>query len=114
MALPSNIFTTKVGIVSVSSSIVYTAPTGYTGVVLLAQSVNVSPDSYSITFSHRRNIAGIAITTEILNNYPLSGYDSLSMLSGKLALESGDSILISGNTNNQLKYIVSILETLNN
>ena len=114
MALPSNLFTTKVGIVSVTSSTIYTAPTGYTGVVLLAQIANTSPDSYSVTFSHQRNISGIAVTTEILKNYPLSGYDTLSMLSGKLALESGDSILIMGNTNDQLKYIVSILETLNN
>lgn len=114
MALPSNIFTTRVGIVSITNSTIYTAPTGYTGVVLLAQVSNVSPDSYSATFSHQRSVSGIAVTTEILKNYPLSGYDTLSMLSGKLALESGDSISISGNTDNQLKYIVSILETLNN
>lgn len=113
MALPSNIFTTKVGIASIASSVVYTAPVGYTGVVLLAQVANISPDSYSVTFSHQRSVSGVAVTTRILNNYPLSGSDTLSMLSGKLALESGDSVLISANTDNQLQYIISILETLN-
>lgn len=114
MALPTNIFTTKVGIVSIAATTIYTAPTGYTGVVLLAQVSNTSPDSYTVTFSHQRSVSGIAVTTEILSNYPLSGYDTLSMLSGKLALESGDSINILSNVDNNLKYIVSILETLNN
>lgn len=114
MALPSNIFKTKIGIVSMTPSIIYTAPTGYTGVILLAQVSNISPDSYSATFSHKRTVANILVTTEILNNYPLSGYDTLSMLSGKLALESGDSIEISGNIDESMKYIISILETLNN
>jgi hypothetical protein len=114
MALPSNIFRTQVGIILTGITTIYTAPVGYTGVVLLAQVSNISPDSYSVTFSHQRSVSGIAVTTEILKNYPLSGYDTLSMLSGKLALESGDSILISGNTDDQMKYIVSILETLNN
>jgi hypothetical protein len=114
MALPSNIFTTKVGICSLDVATIYTAPVGYTGVVLLAQVANVSPDTYTATFTHTRNISGIAVTTEILKNYPVSGYDTLSMLTGKLALESGDIIKISSNTDVQLKYIVSILETLNN
>ncbi len=114
MALPTNIFTTKVGAVTTTTSTIYTSPIGYTGVVLLAHVSNVSPDSYSVTFSHQRSVSGVAVTTRILNRYPLSGNDTLSMLSGKLALESGDSILIESNTDNQLQYIVSILETLNN
>ena len=112
MALPSNVFKTVVGIATAQNTTIYTAPTGYVGVVLLAQVANISNTAYSVSFSHQRSVSGIAVTTEILKNYPVSGYDTLSMLSGKLALQSADSISISGGGSNELKYIVSILETL--
>lgn len=112
MALPSNVFKTVVGIVSTQNTTIYTAPTGYVGVVLLAQTANISSTSYSVSLSHQRTVSGIAVTTELLKNYPISGYDTLSMISGKLALQSADSIAIYGSANNQLKYVISILETL--
>lgn len=92
---------------------IYTAPVGYTGVVLLAQVANVSGSSKVINFSHERVIAGIAVTTEILKDFPISSNDTVSLLNGKLALEPDDKILISSSTTGDLKFIGSILETLN-
>lgn len=114
MALPTNIFVTKVGVLNQNNSIIYTAPTGYVGVVLLAQVANIGSATETINFYHRRTVSGTTITTELLFGYPISGNDTLSLLTGKLALQSGDSILISGSNSSNLKYVVSLLETLSN
>ena len=109
MALPLNIFQTVTAVVSLSDTEIYTAPVGYTGVVLLAQIANVGTTSEDITFIHRRS----ATDTELLKSFPISANDSANLLGGKLVLESGDKLVISGSNANNLKFVASILETLN-
>jgi len=109
MALALNIFKTVTAVVSTNSTEVYTSPVGYTAVVLLAQITNIATVSYDITLVHRR----ISTDTEILKNYPISGKDTANLLSGKLVLESGDKLVLSGSNATNLKFIISILETLN-
>lgn len=109
MALALNVFKTITAVVSTSPTIVYTAPVGYTGVVLLAQVTNISTTSYDITFVHRRS----STDTELLKTYPISGNDSANLLAGKLVLESGDRLVLSGSNASNLKFVASILETLN-
>jgi hypothetical protein len=113
MALALNVFQTITAVVNTSPVGVYTAPVGYTGVVLLAQVANIGPTSEDVSLSHRRNIVGVAVTTEMLKNYPISSSDTANLLSGKLVLESGDSLVLSGSNGSNLKFIGSILETLN-
>ena len=113
MALALNVFQTVVGIVSTSPVSVYTAPVGYTGVVLLAQVANIGTTSQDISLSHQRTIVGVAVTTEMLKQYPISGNDTANLLSGKLVLESGDKLVLSGSVASNLKFVGSILETLN-
>ena len=113
MALPLNIFKTVTKIASTSTVGIYTAPVGYTGVVLLAQVANISSSTYNVSFSHRRNTLGIAVTTEIVKDFAIPGNDSVNLLQGKLTLESGDTLLISSNNSTNIKFIGSILETLN-
>jgi len=112
VALALNVFKTVTQVVSTNSVGIYTAPVGYAGVVLLAQVANVSSDTQTITVSHRRSVVGVAVTTEIVKNCPIPGNDSLSVLDGKLILESGDALVISGSSSESLKFISSILETL--
>lgn len=109
MALALNVFQTVVGIVSTSPVSVYTAPVGYTGVVLLAQVANIGATSQDVTMLHRRS----STDTEMLKQYPVSGNDTINLLSGKLVLESGDKLVISGSNATNLKLVASILETLN-
>jgi hypothetical protein len=109
MALPLNVFQTVTAVLSTSPTIIYTAPVGYTGVVLLAQVANIGATSQDITAIHRRS----STDTEILKQYPISANDTANLLSGKLVLESGDKLLISGSDSSNLKFIASILETLN-
>jgi hypothetical protein len=49
----------------------------------------------------------------MLKNYPISASDTANILAGKLVLESGDKLVLSGSDGTNLKFIASILETLN-
>jgi hypothetical protein len=109
MALALNVFQTITAVVSTSATEVYTAPVGYTGVVLLAQVANIGATSEDVTLTHRRS----STDTEMLKEFPISGNDTANLLAGKLVLESGDKIVLSGSHAANLKFIASILETLN-
>ena len=109
MALALNVFQTVTAVVSTSPTVVYTAPVGYTGVVLLAQVANIGASSQDITLVHRRS----STDTEMLKNYPIVSNDTANLLAGKLVLESGDRLVLSGSNATDLKFIASILETLN-
>lgn len=113
MALALNIFQTVTTVVSTNPVGIYTAPVGYTGVVLLAQVANVGATSQDVSLSHTRTVSGIAVTTEMLKQYPIESRDTINLLAGKLVLESGDSLVLSGSNGSDLKFIGSILETLN-
>lgn len=109
MALALNVFQTVTAVVDTSPTEVYTAPVGYTGVVLLAQVANIGATSEDVTLIHRRS----ATDTEMLKQFPIAASDTANLLAGKLVLESGDKLVLSGSNASNLKFIASILETLN-
>ena len=109
MALALNVFQTVTAVVSTSPTIVYSTPVGYTGVILLAQVANIGATSADVTLVHRRS----ATDTEMLKELPISAKDTANLLAGKLVLESGDKLVLSGSNGTNLKFIGSILETLN-
>jgi len=109
MPLALNVFQTVTAVVSTSPTIIYTAPVGYTGVILLAQVANIGTNSEDITFVHRRS----STDTRLLKQFPISANDTANLLAGKLVLESGDKLVISGSNDTNLEFLASILETLN-
>lgn len=114
MPLALNVFKTITKVAETRSVGIYTAPTGYTGVILLAQVANVGNDTQKVSLSHQRfNRIGIAVTTEILNNFPIPANDTANLLAGKLVLESGDVLVLSATSSTDIKFLGSILETLN-
>jgi hypothetical protein len=113
MPLPLNTYQTVTQVVGVNTVGIYTAPVGYSGIVLLAQAANVGNDTQTVSFSHQRTSAGIAVTTEIVKDLPIPANDSTNLLFGKLILETGDSIQIRSDSATNVKFIASILETLN-
>ena len=113
MALALNVFKTITKIATTSPVGIYTAPVGYTGVVLLSQATNIDSNTHTVSFSHKRSTTGIAVTTEIVKDFPIASNDTANLLSGKLVLESGDSLVLSANDYTSIKFIGSILETLN-
>ena len=113
MALALNVFKTVTKVATTNAVGIYTAPVGYTGVVLLAQATNIGNNTQTVSLSHQRTVTGIAVTTEILKTFPISSSDSANLLSGKLVLESGDVLVFSATSGTDIKFIGSILETLN-
>jgi len=67
MALALNVFQTVTSVVSTSPVEVYTAPVGYTGVVLLAQVTNIGASPYDITFIHRRSSTDTELVKKLSN-----------------------------------------------
>jgi hypothetical protein len=104
-----NVFQTITSTVGTSTVGVYTAPIAYTGVVLLAQVTNTGADTETVSFGFRRN----GVDTPLTNNLPIPSNDTLNLLTGKLVLETGDSITLVGSNAVNLKFISSILETSN-
>lgn len=113
MALALNVFKTITKIPTTNPVGIYTAPIGYTGVVLLAQAANIGNNTQTVSFSHQRSVSGIAVTTEIVKNLPIQTNDSATLLAGKMVLESGDALIISASNATDIKFLTSILETLN-
>ena len=113
MPLPLNVYQTITNVVGVNTVGIYTAPTGYSGVVLLAQAANIGSGTRTVSFSHKRTSAGIAVTTEIVKDLPIPSNDSANLLFGKLILETGDVLQIRADNATDVKFIGSILETLN-
>lgn len=123
--IPLNTFKTKTAIITnVSTATVYTTPIGVTSIVLMAQVANLTTTTQYVTFSHYRNLpvlpdsqgngAQAADTvTELAKNFAVPANDAASMLSGKLIVESLDSVRCSSVTSGTCKLTLSILETAN-
>ena len=104
-----NVFRTITHVVGVNTVGIYTAPSGYTGVVLLAQCTNMGSTTYTMTFQFRRDGTDVPLISEV----PIPPNDTVNLLSGKLVLETGDSLVTNGSNATNLKFLTSILETSN-
>lgn len=113
MALALNNYKTVTSVVGVNTVGIYTAPVGYSAIILLAQATNIGSDTQTIEFSYEKTVAGVANTTEMLKGFPIPSNDSANLLAGKLVLETGDTIVMSSSSNTDVKFISSVLETLN-
>ena len=107
--LALNKFQTVTFEVTTAEQTVYTAPTGYTAIVLYAHIANYGTQDSTVTMKHKRS----STETEIIKgaNVPIS--EAFVPMSGKLVLETNDSIRISSQKNDTLKVILSLLETAN-
>lgn len=106
MALPLNVFKTIANDVPLVGTEIYTAPTGYNTIVLLAQTCNAGVSPEKVTFSHKR----ASLQIPIVWDYEIPVSQTLPMVQ-RLVLETGDKLIIYG-TSNDLKYVISLLETL--
>ena len=106
-ALPLNNFKTITSVVNTSVETPYTCPVGFKAVFLMGQVTNVGSVSETVTFIFSRGCSD----TEIVYQYSIPPNDTLNLLTGKLVLETNDSIKIVGSTSSNLKFLASILET---
>jgi hypothetical protein len=107
--LALNRFKTETIVLTTSDQTIYTAPTGYTGIVLYAHVTNYASDATTVTISHVRN----STTTEIIKEAQVPVNDAYIPLDGKLVLQTNDSIRGSAGANSTLKVLLSVLETAN-
>ena len=108
MASPLNTFITVARNVTTTLTQIYQAPAETTSIVLLAQATNVDPAfTASITFITR--ISGADY--ELVSNFPIPNNDAAALLSGKLVIQSGDSVWCEASYMDRLKITLSILET---
>jgi len=104
-----NQFQTITHVVGLTTVGIYTAPVGYTGVVLLSQVTNTGASTQTISFGHRRS----GTDTEIVKDLAIPANDTANLLAGKLVVETGDVLTMVGSTTTSLKYLSSVLETSN-
>ena len=79
----------------------------------MAQAANVGSQTQTVSFSHQRTVAGVAVTTEIIKELPIEASDTANLLPGKLVLETNDVLVLSASNGTDIKFLGSILETLN-
>jgi len=125
--IPLNTFKTKTARVSdgvTSTSTVYTAPIGVTSIVLMAQIANIGTQTETVSFIHHRSRRVLAdaqgngaqpgnVDTYLIKEFPIPAQDAGNPLSGKLIIETLDSIRCIGSNTATLQLTLSILETAN-
>ena len=86
---------------STSPQTIYTAPTGYTGIILYAHVTNYTGSAAAtITMAHVRS----STTTQIINAASVPAKDAYIPLDGKLVLETNDII------NKPIKYKLNLFK----
>jgi len=124
--IPLNTFKTKTKVLDTNTTATaYVAPIGVTSIILMAQVSNTDPSNpHSVTFSHHRRFRVLPdaqgnnsqdpnITTELVKNFEIPANDSAALITGKMILESQDSIRAYASTTGTMKLVLSILETAN-
>ena len=109
MALALNRFKTYTATLTTSSATIYTAPTGYTGIILYAHITNYAAAATTLTMSNVRS----GTTNELINEANVPVNDAYVPLDGKLVLETSDYIVAQAGANTTLKILLSVLETAN-
>jgi hypothetical protein len=123
--IPLNVFKTKTAVLTTSTATaVYTAPIGVTSIVLMAQVANITTETQIVTFGHYRNLPVLAdsqgngsqagsVFSSLTKEFPIPANDAASMITGKMIIESLDSVRAYAGTANALQLTMSILETAN-
>jgi|SRR6056300_787012 len=108
MASSLNQFKTTTYIFTGTNATVYTAPAGRTSIILNAQCVNVTNADHTVTFLHERG----GTETELVDELTIPAHDATALTTGKIVLESGDSLKGFASTGASLKLTLSYLETV--
>ena len=108
MAAPLNVFRTVTADVTDTIANVYTAPTNYSAVVLLAQVSNLTAGTIEVS-GNIYKIGGNNVA--LVQSAPLPSNDAISLVGGRLILQTGDSFAVGANVNGASQLVLSLLET---
>jgi hypothetical protein len=124
--IPLNTFKTKTQFIGTNTTAtMYTAPIGVTSIILMAQIANLSTQTQSVSFMHHRNRPILQdaqgngaqpgnVDSFLVKEFAIPSGDAASVLTGKLIIESLDSIRAYASTTSTLQLTLSILESANN
>lgn len=117
MAIPLNVFKTTTTILKKGpfigdSDVIYTVPNGITTIVLMAQVANTTDDSaHTVTLAHYDTTTNVR--TEAVRNFTVEPNDAAGLVTGKMIIEQNNQVRASASKENQMKLILSYLESLN-
>lgn len=103
-----NNFRTVTSTVTNTIANVYTAPSGYSAVVLLAQVSNLTGSTITVS-GNIYQITGNNVS--LVQAAPLPANDAINLVGGRLILQAGDSFAVGANVNAASQLTLSVLET---
>jgi phage-related tail fiber protein len=103
-----NNFRTVTATVTNTIANVYTAPSGYSSVVLLAQVSNLTGSTITVS-GNIYQITGNNVS--LVQAAPLPANDAINLVGGRLILQTGDSFAVGANVNAASQLTLSVLET---
>ena len=98
----ANTFKNYTGQATTAGTAVYTVPASTTAVVIGLNLANTSIAS--------KNVSVQLGSTYIIKDAPIPSGSALSALDGKIILEAAEVITVTGDTNNDVDIILSVLE----
>lgn len=104
-----NIFRNVTVELTTDTEIIYTAPAGFSAIVLMAQVSNTTGSPFTVSAA----VFQASTETSLVTDFEIPGNDAAGILTGKLVLESGQAIVASANNNSSLTMVMSILESQN-
>lgn len=110
MAFGLNIFRTVTAELTTAGAEIYTAPPGYSAIILMAQASNNTAGTVDITAAVLNLDSS---ETRLVDGFSIPGNDAAGLLDGKLVLETGYGFTASASANSALSLTLSILESKN-
>ena len=108
--MPAVLNAFKTVTVNVTTAIgnVYTCPSGYSAVVLLAQVSNLTGNTITVS-GNIYQLAGNNVA--LVRDAALPANDAINLVGGRLILQTGDSFAVGASANSSSQLTLSVLET---
>jgi hypothetical protein len=75
----------------------------------MAQIANTGSGTATVTFAHQH----LTTISPLIKNALIPTNDALAVLTGRLVVESGDAILVTGDSTQSLQLVMSLVESAN-
>lgn len=123
--IPLNTFKTKTAVLTnISTATIYTAPIGTTAIILMTQVSNITSSTQTVNFGHFRRLAVLPDAqgngaqsantfTPLVTNYRIPANNAAALTTGKMIIESLDSIRCWAANSGTVHVTLSVLETAN-
>jgi hypothetical protein len=123
--IPLNTFKTKTAMLTTSSTAtIYTAPIGTTAIILMTQVTNITTATQFVNFGHFRRLAVLPDAqgnggqtgqtfTPMVVNFAVPKNNATNVTTGKMIVESLDSVRAWTTNPSAIQVTLSVLETAN-